>query len=219
MKSLMEIYADSHLRFLENQVRADIANRRFLGWLFLTLFCLAGFAHFLAVKKELVPFQGSLSFFAVEAVLIAASILVFVQMRQWQNFLKQNNTISTKLQGDENMTTGKAIAWAFAALIGIFLIAWMVQGNDFFIYKVFGSKYEQTRHEIFKTSQSYVDGKVQELQQNMLEYQKGSPEVKAMLKTVIIRESAKVDENFIPSDLRAFINGLKNQSAQPMSFK
>jgi hypothetical protein len=88
MKSLLEIYADSQLRFLENQVGADISNRRFLAILFFVLFGLAGFAHFLAVKKELVLFYDSLPFFAVEAVLIAASILCFFQMRQWKKFLE-----------------------------------------------------------------------------------------------------------------------------------
>jgi hypothetical protein len=205
--------------FLAARIRADIANRRFLAILFLTLFCLVGLVHFLAFKKELVLFWDSLPFFAVEAVLIAASILFFVQMRQWKVFLKQNYATSTKPQGDGNMTTGKAIALSFAALIGIFLIAWMVQGNDFFMYKVFGPKYEQARHEIFKTSQSYVDGKVQELQQYMLEYNKAEAAHKSALKTVIIRESVNVDEKFLPSDLRDFIKGLKKQSAPAMSFK
>lgn len=99
------------------------------------------------------------------------------------------------------MTTGKAIVLFFAALLGIFLIAWMVQGNDFFMYKVFAPAQEQVRHDVFKHSQAYTDGMVQDLQRYMLEYQKASPEHKIALKTVIIRESAKVDEKYLPSDL------------------
>jgi hypothetical protein len=120
----------------------------------------------------------------------------------------------------ETMTTGKAIALFFAALLGIFLIAWMVQGNDFFMYKIFAPQYEQVRHDTFKHSQAYTDGKVQELQQYMLEYNKALPEHKAALKTVIVRECANVDWNKLPSDLQAFISRLKNETAAPaMSFK
>ena len=95
----------------------------------------------------------------------------------------------------------------------------MVQGNDFFMYKVFAPQYEQTRHDVFKRSQAYTDGKVQELQQYMLEYNKANPEHKAALKTVIIRESVNVDWNDLPSDLQAFITRLKNETAPAMSFK
>jgi hypothetical protein len=100
------------------------------------------------------------------------------------------------------------------AVIGFFLvifaIGWVAQGNDFFMMKVFAPKYEQVRHDVFKQSQAYVDGKVSELQQYMLEYHKAGPEHKAALKTVIVRESVKVDEDKLPSDLRGFIRNLKS---------
>lgn len=86
---------------------------------------------------------------------------------------------------------------------------WFVQGNDFFMYKFFAPKQAQVRYDVFKNTQSYVDGMIGELQQDMLEYYKAEPEHKAALKTVIIRESAKVDEKYLPSDLRDFINKLR----------
>lgn len=202
------------------KVRAEIVKYRSLAIIFLTLFCFSVLSHYLAVEKKKVLFNDSWPFLAVELVLAVACILFFVFMRQWQDFLKRNCKAISKPQGGlEIMSTGKAIGLGIVALLVIFAIGWAVQGNDFFMYKIFAPQYEQVRHDTFKNSQAYTDGKVQELQQYMLEYNKALPEHKAALKTVIVRESAKVDESYLPSDLRAFISRLKNETAPAMSFK
>jgi hypothetical protein len=105
-------------------------------------------------------------------------------------------------------------------LVVILGLTWFVQGNDFFMYKFFAPKYEQVRHDTFKNSQAYTDGMVEELQQYMLEYQKADSEHKAALKTVIIRQSAKVDEKYLPSDVRNFVDRLKSgeTESKPIEF-
>lgn len=102
-------------------------------------------------------------------------------------------------------------------LIAVLGLTWLVQGNDFFMYKVFAPKYEQVRHDTFKQSQAYNDGAVNQLQAYWLEYQKATPEHKQALASVIVRESANVDENRMPSDLRAFVFGLRNNATAPKS--
>jgi hypothetical protein len=111
-------------------------------------------------------------------------------------------------------TTWTIFHWipvVFIVLVILLGLGWFVQGNDFFMYKFFAPKQEQVRHDVFKNTQAYTDGMVQELQQYMLEYDKANPGHKAALKTVIIRESTKVDEKYLPSDVRDFINRLKTE--------
>lgn len=111
----------------------------------------------------------------------------------------------------------KVAGIVIGVVIVIIVLAWIFQGNDFFLYKAFAPKYEQTRHDVFKNSQAYTDGKVQELQQYMLDYKKAETSAghKAALKTVIIRESAKIDWKYLPNDLQVFINGLKAEQENP----
>lgn len=134
--------------------------------------------------------------------------------------------MSNKEYRDEMREVRRETTWTVFHWLPIFVlvlivmmgIGWLVQGNEFFMYKFWAPKQEQVRHDVFKNTQAYTDGKVQELQQYMLEYQKAAPEHKAALKTVIIRESAKVDEKYLPSDLSSFITRLKSEGTSPTTF-
>lgn len=126
-----------------------------------------------------------------------------------------------EMRGMRRQTTWTIFHWipvillVFLVLVGI---SWLVQGNEFFMYKFWTPKQEQIRHDVFKNTQAYTDGKTQELQQYMLEYYKVAPEHKTALKTIIIRESAKVDEKYLPSDLSSFIARLKTEETTPTTF-
>jgi hypothetical protein len=104
-------------------------------------------------------------------------------------------------------------------IVGILLFTWLVEGNNFFLYKYFAPQKEQVRHDVFKNSQAYTDGMVEELQSYMLEYNKADAEAKAALKTVIIRQSAKVDEKYLPDDLKDFIQALKDETNDSTGYK
>jgi hypothetical protein len=207
--------------FFAARVRADISNRRFLGWLFFTLTCFTGAAHCFVIYKHWFVFRDSWPIFVVEVVLAVAGMLFFSQMRQWQDFLKRNCKAPSKPQGGlEIMSTGKAIGLGVLFLLAIFAIAWAVQGNEFFMYKVFAPAQEQVRHDVFKKSQAYTDGMVRDLRRYKMEYDKADPGHKAALKQIIITESDKVDAQYLPSDLIIFIDRLKNETTAPaMSFK
>src|SRR5574341_819953 len=105
-------------------------------------------------------------------------------------------------------------------LLGIVLVIvvvlgliWGIQGNNFFMYKVFAPKYEQTRREVFEQTKSYKQGMIQELSNMQFEYYQASPEHQKALASIILHRSADYDENMLPSDLRSFIQLLKRERA------
>lgn len=99
-----------------------------------------------------------------------------------------------------------------AALAGILGLTWIVQGNDFFLYKTFAPKMEQVRRETFEQSKAYTQGQIQELQNMWFEYVKANPEQKAALASIILHRAADFDENRLPSDLKSFITTLRTQA-------
>lgn len=90
-------------------------------------------------------------------------------------------------------------------------LIWIIQGNNFFMYKVFGIKYENTRREIFEQSKAYNQGMIQELQNMQFEYIKANKDQKQALASIILHRSADYDVNKLPSDLREFITKLKTE--------
>lgn len=96
-------------------------------------------------------------------------------------------------------------------LICILGLTWIFQGNDFFMYKFFGLKYENTRREIFEQSKAYNQGVIQELQNMQFEYIKADEAHKNALASIILHRSADYDVDRLPADLRAFINELKRE--------
>lgn len=95
------------------------------------------------------------------------------------------------------------------ALVAIFGLTWLVEGNDFFLAKVFAPKQEDVRRETFEHSKAYRQGMVQELQNMQFEYEKAAPEHKAALADLILHRAADFPEDDLPPDLAAFIHQLK----------
>jgi hypothetical protein len=97
-----------------------------------------------------------------------------------------------------------------AFLLGL---AWLFQGNDFFLYKAFAPKYEQVRRETFEESKAFNQGMIQELQNMQFEYVKAAPEHKAALASIILHRAADFDleQPQVPTDLRVFIVDLRKQ--------
>lgn len=106
-----------------------------------------------------------------------------------------------------------AVGAVIGTIIGIFVLAWIVQGNDFFMYKYFGPKYEQQRREIFEQSRAFNQGMVQELQNMQFEYMKATPQQKEALASIILHRSSgyNLNDQIVPADLRSFIEQLKRE--------
>ena len=97
---------------------------------------------------------------------------------------------------------------AFLLILGL---TWVAQGSDFFMYKVFAPKMEQVRRETFEQSKAYNQGMIQELQNMQFEYVKADKDHQAALASIILHRAADYDESKLPSDLREFVQKLKNE--------
>ena len=100
-------------------------------------------------------------------------------------------------------------------LLIVFSIAWAVQGNDFFMYKVFAPKMEQVRRETFEQTKSYNQGMIQELQNMQFDYVKTTdPAAKTALASIILHRAADYPREKLPVDLRVFIDSLSATKTQ-----
>src|SRR4051812_16187485 len=55
------------------------------------------------------------------------------------------------------------IMWVMGIILFSIVVGWMVQGNDFFLYKVFAPKREAVRREVYEQTKSYKQGSTQRL--------------------------------------------------------
>lgn len=103
-----------------------------------------------------------------------------------------------------------AICAALAALVATAIgLGWIGRANSLAQNQVFSPKEEAVRREVFEQSKSYTEGMAQELRNMQRQYVQASPEHKAALRSIILHQTASVDENVLPADLRSFINELK----------
>lgn len=102
-----------------------------------------------------------------------------------------------------------AIAMVLLVVAGIVGLTWIIQGNDFFMYKVFAPKYEQVRRETFEQSKAYNEGMLQELAQMQLDYETAPKEHREVMRSLILHRVAGYDQTKLPSDLRSFIQELE----------
>jgi len=106
----------------------------------------------------------------------------------------------------------KHIGIGIIALAGFLGLIWIIQGNDFFLYKTFAPKYEAVRRQTFEQSKAYNQGMVQELQNMQFQFIQADKEHKAALASVILHRAADYDESAMPPALAEFVRGLR-QSA------
>lgn len=92
------------------------------------------------------------------------------------------------------------------SLAAVLALVWIVQGNDFFLYKVFAPKYEQVRHDTFKESQAYNDGMANEFYRLKQDYANAQTESQRdAIKDVVRHRASQYDVRRLPGDLQRFI--------------
>lgn len=104
------------------------------------------------------------------------------------------------------------LAWLGVAILSIgalLCVVWAVQGNQFFLYKVFAPAEEQVRREVFEQSKAYNQGMSQEIGAMQFEYIKATPSQQDALASVILHRVADYDLSRFPADLRQFVEQLK----------
>jgi hypothetical protein len=93
-------------------------------------------------------------------------------------------------------------------ILFILLIVGGVFGN-IELYRHAAPRMQNAQHQVFKQTQSYIDGKVEILNKARMEYVSANEEGRAALRQIILDEAASVDENRLPPDLQSFINKLR----------
>jgi len=92
---------------------------------------------------------------------------------------------------------------------GLILVLALIVSLSFFglwYYKFFGPKKENIRREIFENTQSYVQGKAQDLAKYYEEYSKADSNGKESIRQLVILRFAELDETKLQSPrLRSFL--------------
>jgi len=101
-----------------------------------------------------------------------------------------------------------AFAW-IGGLIALFALAWIVQGNAFFMYQFFAPKVAAVQSQVFHESQQYNDGMVRDLENLRMEYLHGNQAQQDALRATILHRFAGYDESSLTPELRSFYDSLR----------
>lgn len=101
------------------------------------------------------------------------------------------------------------IVTILVVLLVLFGVTWLVQGNDFFLYKTFAPQYEQVRRETFEQSKAYNQGVAQDISNFQQQYIQANDSQKDALASVIIHRTADYDLSKLSPDQRSFIEKLR----------
>jgi len=88
-------------------------------------------------------------------------------------------------------------------------MAWAIQGNDFFLYKVFAPAQEQVRRETFEQSKAYNQSVAQDISSFQQQYIQATDSQKDALASLIIHRYADYDLSKLQPDQRSFIEKLR----------
>lgn len=124
-----------------------------------------------------------------------------------------------KKEADDLLDSTPTLLAIFVSVTIVILgVIWLVQGNDFFLAKVFAPRMEQIRRETFEQSKAYNEGVAQELRRQQLEYinPRLTVDQKKAIGSVILHQTAGYDTTKLPPDLQQFLNQIKqDQGVQP----
>jgi len=102
----------------------------------------------------------------------------------------------------------KDIFYFFAVVVIWCAVFFGVSYGGYELYAFFAPKYEQTRYNTFKESQSYNEGMTRHLYEIKRQYDAGSQEDKASLRQMAIHEFEVYDISRLPPDLQSFYNSI-----------
>jgi hypothetical protein len=110
----------------------------------------------------------------------------------------------------------KAIIFStLGVILGLLALTWVIQGNEFFLFTIFGRKMENARYNAFKESQPYRDGLVKDLHNLQSQYVQADSAHQSALGGVILSTLGDSDESKLPSDLQQFILKLRQDQLKP----
>ena len=103
----------------------------------------------------------------------------------------------------------KYVKGIIAAIVIMLGLAWVIQGNEFLLYRYFAPKSEAVRRQVFEQTKSYNQGMIEELQNMHFEYVLAGESQRAALASIILHRTADYDDEQLPADLRLFVQGLR----------
>lgn len=104
----------------------------------------------------------------------------------------------------------KATLIVLFSIIGVLAIGFSLQMFGLVNYKFFAPKYENVRREVYENTQSYVEGKRQEVVKYKLEYELADDNIeKEAIRRMILQTTANLDLSLLPVDLENFVLSLR----------
>jgi hypothetical protein len=104
---------------------------------------------------------------------------------------------------DEGVPITKVVLVIMGICIAFIAFGWLVQGNNFFMYKFFAPKQEQVRREVYEQTYSYKQGSVQRLNSLCMQINAADDTGKDMLYQVVNQEFASWNSDDVPDYLRS----------------
>ncbi len=103
---------------------------------------------------------------------------------------------------------------AFLLVVFVLLgLTWVVQGNDFFMYKMFAPRYEAVRRETVEQSHAYRQGMVQNLENLQAQYILATPVQRGGLATIILQRAGDIpDQETLPLHTRQFLDCVRRSA-------
>ena len=100
--------------------------------------------------------------------------------------------------------TMRGVGLAFLALAVILVATWALQGNDFFLYRAFATRYAKVQREVFVNTPSYVQGKQQFLTRLHFEWERADAGHREVVCALARHEAATLDPKYLPQDLQTW---------------
>jgi hypothetical protein len=96
-------------------------------------------------------------------------------------------------------------------MIALYGFGFLATGGDLAIYKFWAPKQENARRQVFENTQSYVQGKIQNISQECFAYQSADGTQKAALAGEIRNEAATIDLDKLPTNERSCVSEARGQ--------
>lgn len=109
-------------------------------------------------------------------------------------------------EDDDKIPTGKIVMWVIIGLFSLLVFDFLGNTYGLFSYGFFAPKKENIRRHVFENTQSYVQGKIQDLSNYKLQMDTTKDVAsKAAITAVIRSQFANFDINNCPDELKPFL--------------
>lgn len=95
-------------------------------------------------------------------------------------------------------------------IIGMVLLVFLLSYAGLIQYQFFAPKYENARRNVFENTQSYVQGKIEDLSNYKLQYDQAKDnDSKQAIESVIRSQFANFNIDQCPNELKAFLTSMR----------